>query len=83
MRGLAPEEGVRTAGLAAIAAIRQQRWYRYDGLSEFDCPVIADGRGGAGESLCSGARTTTIAPIFTRLVMRMQPDDTALPIFSG
>jgi hypothetical protein len=67
MRGSAPQESVRTAGLAATAAIRQPRWYRYDGLSEFDYPVIADGRGEAGESMCSGARTTTIAPIFTRL----------------
>src|SRR6185437_9264279 len=46
---------------------------------------------GPHDALWPGGRTTTVAPIFTRskrsmtssLVMRMQPDEMAWPIYSG
>ena len=58
----------------------------------YDRPPL---RGGGGVQAairpCPGAKTTTIAPILTRLyrsmtsslVMRMQPEEIACPIYSG
>src|SRR6266480_6505250 len=50
----------------------------------------ADRPDGVGRPICFGARTTTTTPIFTRLyrsitsslVIRIQPDEIALPIYS-
>ena len=55
------------------------------------CADVAAIRALHGESPCPGPSTTTGVPTFTRayrsiessLVMRIQPDETALPMYSG